>query len=182
MNESNQELQQLENATSRFPQSGPLPGTEDAELRESWVTFSRLAERADAEGPFNERAFLAKVSQSVEQRLPAPRRGWLVLLSALAASALVCLIVGGYVAGQRWGLVGGVKSRPGVKEGRSKQPLIAQGGTPEFSWDDALDERLSYVRETLYWPESAADGGDRSLETLGVQVEEFGKDLESGSL
>src|SRR5688572_18754767 len=129
MHESNHELEQIELVTARGATAGEPSNGENVELREGWLALTQLIEQADAASDFDEQAFLAKVSNAVERTSPAPRRGWLVLLGTLAASILVCVLAGGYLASQRWGqgnspVVQGEKPHPAEKEQPGKEPVV----------------------------------------------------------
>jgi hypothetical protein len=183
MKESNRELELLESATSHSS-GAELPAGEERELRENWLALSRLAERAAAQQHFDEAAFLAKVSDPVVTVPAASRRGWQILIGALAASVLIALLAAGYVAGERWmkSLADGPRSRPAVGERPLEHPLVAPGAVPDLRWDDSLDLRLDYVQLTMYELESARYSGDRSLQALGAQLEQFGSEIDGGSL
>lgn len=203
MDDTNRELEQIERATSGGLGGAALDESSDlSALHEGWSALVQLVEATDASDSFDERAFLEKLSRAVENdRLAgrgadAARRGdgklkrrWMLLLSALAASIVVCIGAGIYYASQQENGGLGVKPATDTKpEDSNEQTEIANSNVPHTSsdaglgWDDALDDQIQYVNQSLIQMESGDSRHDRSYRSFGSRLEEFDNEIEVDSL
>lgn len=198
MNETNSELEMLSRATSNLPRPLTELSGDEATLHEGWSALAHLAEAADAAGTFDEQAFLAKLSRALAEPygmptpslLPgqsksgsqAPRRTWLVVLSTLAASVVICVLTGLYIANQKWG--NEVGSNPAVEKTHvgDQQATAAEAADKSLGWDDSLDDHIQYVNDSLFQLESGDSIDERSYRSFGSQLEQFGKQIEVDSL
>jgi hypothetical protein len=177
------ELEQLERATSCSAGSASSP--EEIELREGWSTLSHLTREAEAASPFDERAFLEKLSGGVLQspvQRPYLVRAWHAA-AVLAAAALVCAAIVGYVASMRpgaSGLAGSKGIRPDSRDKLPEQGAVAQGISSQ--WDDALDERIGFVHQSLFQLRTGSPTRDESLESFGILLEQFRREIDEGPL
>lgn len=194
MNEKNPELELIESATSATRGPSAATSNDEAALREGWSALSHVVAAADATDTFDETAFLTKLSSAIErdgterrsgrspQRNDGSRRTWFLLLSALAATIVVCVSAGIYFASQKWG-GDTAKENGGGKTNQIVKSDVPSNAVDEgLGWDDALDDQIQYVNHSLYQLESGDSINDRSLRSFGSQLEEFGKEIEVDSL
>lgn len=179
MNEHTERWQrQLELATSRPATDGETLDAETAELREGWSSLSRLLEAADTD--VAEKTLLVHTQMARRQRL----QHWLGIV-ALAAALLLA------VSGAWLGLRSGQRpSRPSSSDmaGSSSQPTPSAAPTTlprsispndEIRWDDAWDEKLAQVDQSLASLHHGLDLGDTSFQIVDQQLQQLSQEMKT---
>lgn len=196
VNETDGELELLHRATAHAGSAGESASGEESELREGWSALAHIVQAADAAERFDEQAFLAKLLRSVEGDCAEPLRHhpfaprlWWLFTSALAASLLIVAFGAYYLASQSWNRALGVKPKGEQKtSGSSESPELAEAteskavSEAELGWDDSLDQQIQYVGHSLFQLESGDSMKDRSLRSLGSQLQQLDKTWEVDSL
>lgn len=196
MNEIDRELDSLIRATSPTESAGESLSSDVSELREGWSALAHVVQATEAAERFNEQAFLDKLLRSVEGDSVEPQRPRefasgvsLLLAGALAASVLLVAFGVYYLASQPWGNALGVKPEGENKtNGTSESPQLAEAAVPKtatesgLGWDDSLDPQIQYVGHSLFQLEAGDSMKDRSLQSLGSQLQQLDRAWEVDSL
>jgi hypothetical protein len=187
-----EELRQLEIATSREPSASAAElnlDAETAELREGWRVLTKALDANS--GTFDEGALISKLQR--ERATPAIAtgtnrlgNGWMVvglLGGTLAASLLIVVAIGSGWFAQR--PVAKPVEKPIPKENGVAVEKI--GGASQYdpttpSWDDSLDSQISVAAAQMQTMQKPALPLDASISTLNYQLQQMAQDLDEGAL
>jgi hypothetical protein len=167
---------QLEQATSRPTAPAGTWDAETEQLREGWTVLGRLLEAADAD--FDEQALLVCV-----QGRRRPHQWYWLGATALATSLLLAVS-----AAWLWSRSVGQPGAPAVPEvagsptGASPQKSATTADTADakyLGWDDAWDEQLAQVDQTLVALHSWSDPSDASFLIVDQQLQQISQEMQA---
>jgi len=199
-NDMNNELKQLELATSRLPEQEL--DAETASLREGWCTLASALEKSG--GPFEEGALIAKLQREMAASSPAIETkraggGWIVVATllggALAASLLlvVALASGTFskqpIAQPTTPTItpqNNLAVTPNSNHSPSVETPLHQGINENdghaSSWDDSLDSQIFVAAAQMQTFQKPALPLDASISTLNYQLQQMAEDMDEGAL
>ena len=195
---TNDELKQLELATSSAPEQGF--DADAGALREGWGVLSSALDKCS--GHFDEAALLGKLQREIAAAPPlaeTSRRseGWIAVAAllggALAASLLLIVAhTGGWLDQQpiakptkavtphnNLAATPRMKPAPGVET-----PFhgINKNDGSNWTWDDSLDSQISLAAAQMQTFQNPALPLDASISTLTYQLQQMAQDLDEGAL
>lgn len=185
MNNTGDELKQLEHATSEIPERAL--DEDAAALREGWRVLSSALDRNDR--PFDEVAFLCKFQRELADSpaLPVERSGkntgWLVVAVLVGTLAASLLLVVAIVSG-RLGKQPIAQPTPAVnsQENLVVAPNIKAEKDLVSPWDDPLDSQISVAAAQMQTMQKPALPLDASISTLNYHLRRMAEDLDEGAL